>query len=166
MSWNVKVGQRVYHSHTVICILVLAFQIYFEMRGGRTYFDEGLALVCMFYVMILLLKRRLDSSDQISVFLLIVVIAIGLLSNAMSGLAYSWFSVFVDVIAETKFLWTIFRDALSYVLLYLQATLLVFYSYNWSGYLIQIGFVVAVFVLYFKELTGVARKVLSRVKSR
>ena len=108
MSWNVKVGQRVYHSHTVICILVLAFQIYFEMRGGRTYFDEGLALVCMFYVMILLLKRRLDSSDQISVFLLIVVIAIGLLSNAMSGLAYSWFSVFVDVISETKFLWTIF----------------------------------------------------------
>ena len=56
----------------------------------------------------LLLKRRLDSSDQISVFLLIVVIAIGLLSNAMSGLAYSWFSVFVDVISETKFLWTIF----------------------------------------------------------
>lgn len=108
MSWNVKVGQRVYHSHTVICILVLAFQIYFEMRGGRTYFDEGLALVCMFYVIILLLKRRLDSSDQISVFLLIVVIAIGLLSNAMSGLAYSWFSVFVDVISETKFLWTIF----------------------------------------------------------
>ena len=101
MSWNVKVGQRVYHSHTVICILVLAFQIYFEMRGGRTYFDEGLALVCMFYVIILLLKRRLDSSDQISVFLLIVVIAIGLLSNAMSGLAYSWFSVFVDVISES-----------------------------------------------------------------
>lgn len=54
MSWNVKVGQRVYHSHTVICILVLAFQIYFEMRGGRTYFDEGLALVCMFYVIMLL----------------------------------------------------------------------------------------------------------------
>ena len=103
MSWNVKVGQRVYHSHTVICILVLAFQIYFEMRGGRTYFDEGLALVCMLYVIILLLKRRLDSSDQISVFLLIVVITIGLLSNAMSGLAYSWFSVFVDVISETKF---------------------------------------------------------------
>ena len=35
MSWNVKVGQRVYHSHTVICILVLAFQIYFEMRGAE-----------------------------------------------------------------------------------------------------------------------------------
>ena len=61
---------------------------------------------------------------------------------------------------------SLIRDALSYVLLYLQATLLMFYSYNWSGYLIQIGFVVAIFVLYFKELTGVARKVLSRVKSR
>lgn len=108
MSWNVKIGQKVYHSHTVICILVLAFQIYFEMRGGRSYFDEGLALVCMFYVIMLLLKRRLDSSDQISVFLLIAVIAIGLFSNVMSGLAYSWFSVFVDVISETKFLWTLF----------------------------------------------------------
>ena len=72
MSWNVKIGQKVYHSHTVICILVLAFQIYFEMRGGRTYFDEGLALVCMFYVIMLFLKKRLDSSDPISVFLLIV----------------------------------------------------------------------------------------------
>ena len=110
MSWNVKIGQRVYRSHTVICILILAFQIYFEMRGGRTYFDEGLALVCMFYVIMLLLKRRLDSLDQISVLLLIVVIAIGLLSNAMSGLAYSWFSVFVDVISETKFLWTILHQ--------------------------------------------------------
>ena len=108
MSWNVKIGQKVYHSHTVICILVLAFLIYFEMRGGRSYFDEGLALVCMFYVIMLLLKRRLDSSDQISVFLLIAVIAIGLFSNVMSGLAYSWFSVFVDVISETKFLWTLF----------------------------------------------------------
>lgn len=108
MSWNVKIGQRIYHSHTVVCMLVLAFQIYFEMRGGRTYFDEGLALICMLYVVMLLLKRRLDASDQISVLLLIAVIVIGLLSNAMSGLAYSWFSVFVDVISETKFLWTLF----------------------------------------------------------
>ena len=98
MSLNVKIGQRTYHSHAVVCIIVLAFQIYFEMRGGRTYFDEGLALICMLYVVMLLLKRRLDGSDQISVLLLIPVIAIGLLSNVMSGLAYSWFSVFVDTL--------------------------------------------------------------------
>lgn len=77
-----------------------------------------------------------------------------------------WVLRLYKVTRQMKLDISLIRDALSYVLLYLQATLLVFYSYNWSGYLIQIGFVVAVFVLYFKELTGVARKVLSRVKSR
>lgn len=108
MSWYVRIGRKGYQARTIISILILVILIYFEMRGGRSYFDEGLALVCMFYVIMLLLKRRLDSSDQISVFLLIAVIAIGLFSNVMSGLAYSWFSVFVDVISETKFLWTLF----------------------------------------------------------
>ena len=36
------------------------------MRGGRSYFDEGLALVCMAYVTILFIKRKLDAADQIS----------------------------------------------------------------------------------------------------
>ena len=45
MSWNVKVGQRVYHSHTVICILVLAFQIYFDFSG---YSDMAIGLGRMF----------------------------------------------------------------------------------------------------------------------
>lgn len=108
MNWKLKIGKRIFHSHTVICFLILAFLTYFEMRGGRSYFDEALALVCIFYVVILLLRKKLDSSDQISVFLLIIVTVIGLISNLVSGLAYSWFSIFVDVISETKFLWTIF----------------------------------------------------------
>ena len=108
MSWYVKIGRKSYHSHTVISILVLATMIYFEMCGGRSYFDEGLALVCMVYVTILLIKRKLDAADQISVFLLIAVIVIGVVSNILSKLAYTWFSVFVDVISETKFLWTLF----------------------------------------------------------
>lgn len=108
MSWYVKIGRKSYHSHTVISILVLATMIYFEMRGGRSYFDEGLALVCMVYVTILLIKRKLNAADQISVFLLIAVIVIGVVSNILSKLAYTWFSVFVDVISETKFLWTLF----------------------------------------------------------
>ena len=50
MSWYVKIGRRSYHSHAVISIFVIGALIYFEMRGGRSYFDEGLALVCMVYV--------------------------------------------------------------------------------------------------------------------
>ena len=108
MSWSVKIGDKKYHSHTVLSILILILLIYFEMRGGRSYFDEGLSIICMFYVIILLLRNRLDSSDKISVLLLIAVIMIGLLSNVISKLSYNWFSVFVDVISETKFLWTLF----------------------------------------------------------
>ena len=108
MSWYVKIGRRSYHSHAVISIFVIGALIYFEMRGGRSYFDEALALICAFYVMLLLLKRRLDTVDQVSVVILSGVIAIGILSNITSKLAYSWFSVFVDIIAETKFLWTLF----------------------------------------------------------
>lgn len=108
MSWYVKIERKSYHSHTVISILTIAILIYFEMRGGRSYFDEGLALVCMAYVIVLFLKRKLDAADQISVFLLIIVIVIGVISNILSKLAYTWFSVFVDIISETKFLWTLF----------------------------------------------------------
>lgn len=108
MSWGVKVGGKIYHSHTVVTVLILAALIYFEMRGGRSYFDEGLALICMGYVTVLFLMRKLDAADQISVFLLFAVIILGVISNILSKLAYTWFSVFVDVISETKFLWTLF----------------------------------------------------------
>ena len=108
MSWYVKIGRKSFHSHAVISILVLAILMYFEMRGGRSYFDEGLAIICMGYVMVLFFKRRLDATDQVSVMLLIAVICIGILSNIMSKLAYTWFSIFVDVISETKFLWVLF----------------------------------------------------------
>lgn len=108
MNYYIKFGRLIYRLQTVISILTLGLLIYFELRGGRSYFDEGLALVCMSYVTILFLKKRLDATDQMSVMLLFIVIAIGVLSNIMSKLAYSWFSIFVDIISETKFLWTLF----------------------------------------------------------
>ena len=73
MSWYVKIGQKSYHSHTVIS-MVLATMIYFEMCGGRSYFDEGLALVCMVYVTILLIKEIGRSRSDIGVFLIAVIV--------------------------------------------------------------------------------------------
>ena len=98
MNYYIKFGRLTYRLQTVISILILGLLIYFELRGGRSYFDEGLALACMIYVTLLFLKKRLDATDQVSVMLLFMVIAIGILSNIMSKLAYSWFSIFVDII--------------------------------------------------------------------
>lgn len=108
MSYNVKIGQKKYHSHTLITILILFILIYFELKGGRSYFDESLAIICMGYVCMLMLQNRLNSYDRISVILLVIVTFIGIISNIISGLAYTWFSVVVDLISETKFLWTLF----------------------------------------------------------
>ena len=108
MNYYIKFGRLTYHLQTVVSILTIGLLIYFELRGGRSYFDEGLALVCILYVTMLFLKKRLDATDQVSVILLFAVIVIGILSNIMSKLAYSWFSIFVDIISETKFLWTLF----------------------------------------------------------
>lgn len=58
------------------------------------------------------------------------------------------------------------RDLLSYVMLYLQATLLVFYSYNLTGYLIQIGLVIAIFILYSKDLLGIVKKLVNRAMNK
>lgn len=71
MNWYVKIGDKQFHLHAVISVVVLALLIYFERAGGRSYFDEGLALLCMVYVMVLFLKGRLIVEDQISVLLLI-----------------------------------------------------------------------------------------------
>ena len=107
MNCYIKLGRRTYHLHTLISIFIIGLLIYFEMCGGRSYFDEGLALTCMVYVTILFLKEKLDATDQGGVILLFAVVIIGILSNIMSKLAYSWFSIFIDIISETKFLWTL-----------------------------------------------------------
>ena len=108
MSYYIKIGRKIYHSHTIISILIITILIYFEMRGGRSYFDEILALICMIYSMALFMKKKLNAEDQVSVTFLIIVIVIGILSNIMNKLAYSWFSIIVDIISETKFLWVLF----------------------------------------------------------
>lgn len=58
------------------------------------------------------------------------------------------------------------RDVLSYVVLYLQATLLVFYSYNLTGFLIQIGLVIVIFILYSKDLLGIVKKLVNRAMNK
>lgn len=58
------------------------------------------------------------------------------------------------------------RDVLSYVLLYIQATLLIFYSDNWNGYIIQTGLFISIIVLYFREFVEMIKKILLRVKKR
>lgn len=56
------------------------------------------------------------------------------------------------------------RDVLSYALLYIQATLLMSYSYKMSGYCLQFGLFIAVLILYFGDIKVVLKKAIVGIK--
>lgn len=91
-----------------VAYLIIGLLIFFELVGGRSYFDEFLSLAAIAYLLYLAIKDELSRADSTSIFMLIVVIFIGLCSNTVSGIARTTFSALVDVIAETKILWIFF----------------------------------------------------------
>lgn len=93
---------------TAFAWLIIGMLVFFELAGGRSYFDEILSIVAIVYLLYLALKDELSRFDSVSIFMLMVVIFFGLCSNVMSGISRSPLSVIVDVIAETKILWVYF----------------------------------------------------------
>lgn len=53
------------------------------------------------------------------------------------------------------------RDVLSYILLYIQAGLLLLYSNQWKGYCIQIGICILTFLIYYKDIARIIKKLVS-----
>ena len=88
--------------------LILGVLIFFELAGGRSYFDEVLSLGAILYLLYLAVKDELSRYDSVSLFILVVVIFLGLSSNITSGVSRSITSVAIDAIAETKILWVYF----------------------------------------------------------
>lgn len=101
-------GNRRADSRAFIALVILALLVLFELRGGRSYFDEILCLVAMGYLLYAALMDRVSRFDSVSIFILITVIFIGFLSNVFSGIAVSFGSIAIDVISETKVLWIYF----------------------------------------------------------
>ena len=91
-----------------VAYLIIGLLIFFELVGGRSYFDEFLSLAAIAYLLYLAIKDELSRADSTSIFMLIVVIFIGLCSNTVSSIARTTFSALVDIIAETKILWIFF----------------------------------------------------------
>lgn len=92
-------------SRFFIVVFIIILLVAFELIGGRSYVDECLCLVAFIYVLRLYIKGFLIKRDKTAINLLIVCIVIGLISNVYSEIQRTFFSVLVDVIAETKVLW-------------------------------------------------------------
>lgn len=105
---NIKIGNKSYDAHACVLLAILLTLVYFEIRGGRSYFDEILCLFAIVYIILLISQKKLTRTDVINMLLMVSVIGIGILSNAFNGLSVPKFSVAVDIIAETKVLWVFF----------------------------------------------------------
>lgn len=92
----------------LFAILIIGTLIFFELAGGRSYFDEFLSLGAIAYLFYLALSDELSRYDSVSLFILVFVVFLGLCSNVTSGISRSISSVAIDVIAETKILWVYF----------------------------------------------------------
>lgn len=101
---NIKVGNKIYNGRACIVFVIIFALIYFEIRGGRSYFDEILFLFAFIYIILLAIENKLAKSDVVSLLILASVIGIGILSNLFSGISVPVFSIIVDIIAETKVL--------------------------------------------------------------
>ncbi len=105
---KIVVGRRKYDSRACVVTIILALLIFFELRGGRSYFDEVLCLVAFAYIVICAVLKKLSRYDFISILILLLVIGIGIISNIHSGIYAPVFSIAVDIIAESKVLWIYF----------------------------------------------------------
>lgn len=93
---------------SLFAILIIGTLIFFELAGGRSYFDEFLSLGAIAYLLYLAVSDELSRYDSVSLFILVLVAFLGLCSNVTSGISRSISSVAIDLIAETKILWVYF----------------------------------------------------------
>jgi len=100
---KVKLKFNVYSALIIILFLSL---ILAELFASRSYLDEVIGILSAFYL--LFFRSRMEKRDVITIVLLAVVSIYGLISNTVSGLTSNYFSIFVDVLAESKVLLSYF----------------------------------------------------------
>lgn len=100
-----KRGTTLYVKSLIISCVFLILIIIEVVRNG-SYLDEIIGVGSMLYIFFS--RKKISRNDLITIALLFVVVVIGLSSNIYSGLNKSFFSIVVDVVAETKLLFAFF----------------------------------------------------------
>ncbi len=84
----------------IFALLIISIISEVNSNGAGVYLDEAIGLLSA--VFLLTSIKKIERSDLISIFILFGVVIIGIVSNLVSELNNSWFSVGIDVVAETK----------------------------------------------------------------
>lgn len=100
---DIKIENRSYDGYACVVFTILLRLIYFEIRGGCSYFDEILCLFAIVYIILLTIQNKLTKNDGVYILLMVCVIGIGILSNLFSGISVPIFSVIVDMTKSERY---------------------------------------------------------------
>ena len=93
-------GLFVLNWKSLLVFFIFAALVFIEFKFNGSYFDEILGIVSIGVV--LWKWNRIYYQDFRALFLLFVTIGLGLFSNLLYGIHWSWFSVAVDVLTQVK----------------------------------------------------------------
>lgn len=91
------------------CLLVtfvLLIMVVLEALYNGSYMDEIVGIVSIAYIIVS--ARRLQRTDLITIILLVIAVAIGLVSNMIFQLNTSIFSILVDVLSQVKLIFAFY----------------------------------------------------------
>lgn len=99
-------GSRRYYVKSLIAVFLFLILITFELINNGGYFDEIIGVISIAYLFFF--RSRVERRDMITILILIAVVALGVVANLIYGLNDSFFSVGIDIVAETKLLFAYF----------------------------------------------------------
>ena len=103
--FKTNTGSKLYVK-SILVIAVLLVMILIELFKNGSYCDEIIGVIAIFYM--LFWRRKIERYDLTTIALIIFAVLIGILSNLISGLVSSAFSIGTDIIVETKLIFGFF----------------------------------------------------------
>ena len=95
-----------YYIKSLIAIAVFLLVITLELVNNGGYFDEIIGVLSAIYL--IFFRTRIERRDMYTLIIMGIVVAIGVISNLVSGVSHNYFSIVIDIVAETKLLFAYF----------------------------------------------------------
>ena len=86
-----------YYIKSLIAIAVFLLVITLELVNNGGYFDEIIGVLSAIYL--IFFRTRIERRDMYTLIIMGIVVAIGVISNLVSGVSHNYFSIVIDIVA-------------------------------------------------------------------
>lgn len=105
-SIKISDSAKRYYVRSLMSAAIFLVIITLELVNNGGYFDEIIGILSAFYLV--LFRTRIERQDIYTLMVLGIVVVIGFISNLVSGISHDYFSIGIDIVAETKLLFAYF----------------------------------------------------------